>query len=127
LLWAGFIAAAKLYGGYHYPSDILEGGLIGIGAVYLSQKAARFAEPLMVRGEALGARHPGLFAMAAFVLAFQLGTLFGELRGLGHNLVDLIRPEAPRAVRMAAGRPASSIEAPAAVARGPVVRVSGGL
>jgi undecaprenyl-diphosphatase len=126
-LWAGFIAAAKLYGGYHYPSDILEGSLIGIGAVYLSQKAGRFAEPLFARCEALGARHPGLFAMAAFVLAFQLGTLFGEIRGLGHNLVELIRPEAPRTVRMAAGRPASSIETQTAGARGLVVRVSGGL
>jgi membrane-associated phospholipid phosphatase len=71
------ICLPRLYVGIHYPSDVIAGGLIGVGAVaLLSQWRTVWAWPLL---RALD-RYPGLGYALFFLLTFQIATLFWDVR-----------------------------------------------
>jgi len=61
--WASLIAASRVLGGVHYPTDVLAGALIGLGCGYF---AARLALPLLSRLIAWVSRatDPALAALA---------------------------------------------------------------
>lgn len=87
LAWALVVVCfPRLYGGFHYLSDLAAGGLIGVCA---TSAAARL--PLRDRAvdaaAALCARHRPLFYACAFVVAFQIATYFGDARHLVSNLL----------------------------------------
>ena len=79
--WAAFLAAAKLYGGFHYPSDVLAGAMVGVAATYAVHRSGWFVDWISDRLEYERVRRPGLVAAIAFVAAFQLATFFYDIRG----------------------------------------------
>jgi undecaprenyl-diphosphatase len=80
-----FVAAAicfpRLYLGYHYPSDILVGMMIGSLCAYgfnLAPARRWLAAPILRWGRSA----PQSFHMALFFVTFQFATMFSSLRDL---------------------------------------------
>jgi undecaprenyl-diphosphatase len=78
---AGTICFPRIYLGYHYPTDIIVGGVIGSLCTYgFNQAVARrwLAAPILRWERAL----PQGFYMALFFLTFQCAIMFDSLRAL---------------------------------------------
>jgi undecaprenyl-diphosphatase len=85
MLWtAVVIDVPRVYLGYHYPSDVLAGAVLGVlSMVVLSALVARTSFP--GRAVHLANIHPAAFYPLAFFLSFALATRFADVRRL---LVD---------------------------------------
>jgi len=81
-LYVAFVVCfPRVYLGYHYPTDILVGMMIGSLCAYgFNLAAARrwLAAPVLRWGRS----SPQSFHMALFVLTFQFATMFNSLRGV---------------------------------------------
>ena len=86
-----FVFAVRLYTGLHYPSDILGGGLVGLGIMWLVARDRHVTPRLVDAGLALERNRPGLFYMGAFLLTWQVGVLFGDLRHVLSVLASTVR------------------------------------
>jgi membrane-associated phospholipid phosphatase len=86
--WASFTSFARVFLGFHYPSDILGGAVLGILIVILfgSLPLPRVAYRLL---EWERFSSPSFYAVA-FVASYQAGTLFSDLREIGHLIVGLL-------------------------------------
>lgn len=83
LVWAMVFALfPRLYGGYHYLSDLLAGAAIGAGCVLLVALWRRPFEWAIGTALTFEQRHAGFFYLLAFGLTFQLVTFFEDLRAL---------------------------------------------
>jgi undecaprenyl-diphosphatase len=73
------ICLPRAYLGFHYPSDVLGGAVLGIGLMVVVRGALlRTSLPgWVVRWSGL---HPGLFTTVAFLYALELATLFEDAR-----------------------------------------------
>jgi undecaprenyl-diphosphatase len=78
-----FACLPRLYGGYHYPSDLLAGAAIGVLCVKLAALPLRPTDRLYGLASRLEERNAPLFYLFAFVLSFQLTTFFDDVRLLG--------------------------------------------
>ena len=89
LLYAVLVTCfPRVFLGYHYPSDILVGGLVGVGAACLANLPIvrrTFYRPVL----AWQVQYPALFYMCLFLLTYQIATLFGDLRVLLGSLLHL--------------------------------------
>ncbi len=87
-VWTVFvICLPRVFLGYHYPSDILAGALLGIPCMLaLSWLVARTG--MAERVVRFGNLHPAAFFPVAFLLCFELATLFADIRSL---LLDVYR------------------------------------
>jgi undecaprenyl-diphosphatase len=71
------ICLPRLYVGIHWPTDLLAGGLLGAGVAQLARirsirkTASRYVEHW-------GARSPGPYHAALFLLTFEIGTVLDE-------------------------------------------------
>jgi PAP2 superfamily protein len=82
-IWAlAVVFTVRIYTGLHYPSDILAGGLIGVGIAWLTAREGRIAPRIADAALSYEARQPGLFYCAAFLLTWQIADLFGGTRAL---------------------------------------------
>ena len=84
------IALPRVYVGWHYPSDIVGGALIGATTVWLAQRAAvreRLAPAVLRWGRA----HPQAFHAAFFLLGYQVATLMDDARVLASLALHLLR------------------------------------
>ncbi|RZF27172.1 phosphatase PAP2 family protein [Paraburkholderia sp. UYCP14C] len=80
-----FICVPRAYLGFHYPSDLLMGAVMGIAITWIMTRDAirvRYATPLLRWIE----RHPSPSAMLAFILSIQLIMQFDELRNLASDV-----------------------------------------
>jgi membrane-associated phospholipid phosphatase len=87
LYLAGWICLPRIYLGIHYASDVVVGAGLGIATVLLLLKSkwahATLAHPLLV----LADKKPQLFYPPAFLLTFEIATLFWDARTLVRALL----------------------------------------
>ena len=76
-----FIAFPRVYLGYHYPSDVLAGALLGVAAVSTVRIAA-LRRVINWPAQRLMEYSPGLFYAGLFQLSFQTALLYDPLRSL---------------------------------------------
>jgi|tagenome__1003787_1003787.scaffolds.fasta_scaffold20612883_1 undecaprenyl-diphosphatase len=83
------ICAPRLYLGYHYPSDIAGGAVIG---VLLMIVAMRVQVPAVVSGilTRLQLRYPGWLFAGAFLITLQIATLFDSSRDLLSGAIKIM-------------------------------------
>ena len=86
--WAAITSSTRVYLGFHYPSDILGGAVLGILMVILFQKLPL---PRVVYRLLDWERYasPSFYAVA-FIASYQAGTLFNDVRTISHLLVHLL-------------------------------------
>lgn len=82
------ILSPRVYLGYHYPTDILAGLLLGTALAVAANLAAfrRLAGIVLDRAE----ERPALFYCAFFLFAFQTASLFQDTRGIVTFLREML-------------------------------------
>lgn len=88
--WALVVACVpRVFAGFHYPSDILGGAVLGIVTTLLVVRFEVLRAPFRF---AIGIkdRQPGLFYAAGFVASHQIATFFGDARELGEKVKAFI-------------------------------------
>ena len=81
------VELARTYMGAHYPSDLMGGA--GLGAMVTFAAQAPWVTKFgcrIVRWESLS---PSLFYMIAFIVSFEIATLFWDVRSIADGLVHL--------------------------------------
>lgn len=89
LYTAVFICLPRAYLGFHYPTDLLAGAAIGVAITYLMTRDAvrkRTAAPIL----RWTMRAPGVAAMIAFLVCFELVTQFDDLLRLAHSVLNAV-------------------------------------
>jgi len=79
----------RIYMGYHWPSDILAGAVLGILVAYIAliPSVRRRSKQLYAECN----KHAGLFAASLFLLTYEIGTLFDGPRRLLTSLASLLK------------------------------------
>jgi undecaprenyl-diphosphatase len=89
LFAAGWICLPRLYLGVHYASDIVVGAGIGVATVWALLRADWLRSLFALRLRAFNAK-PQWFYMVAFLVMFEMGDLFLDLREPVHILLHNI-------------------------------------
>jgi undecaprenyl-diphosphatase len=88
-IWSALFCFPRIYLGYHWPSDILGGAIIGAICVLVSRAA--FPRAILSQALEWEKRKQGIFYACAFLVCYQVGTLFGEVRHLGASLLEVFK------------------------------------
>ncbi len=80
----------RIYLGYHYPSDIIAGCLCGLIVMALVWKLLPHADALR-RVSAWERSYRAIFYPAAFLLTYEIATLFYDVRHLAKDGYDVIK------------------------------------
>lgn len=87
VIWLIIVEVARSYIGGHYPSDLVAGAGLGAAIVWLSQA------PIIIRWIQHIVRFcktsPSIFYSLAFIITYQIATLFSDVRGMAGGLVLL--------------------------------------
>ncbi len=89
LLSALYGVLPRLYIGLHYFSDVTAGAVLGVAFVLLFERFG--PRTLASRGVGWEQRLPGLFYGAAFVLSFEVATLFEDIRQVGRGVPAVLK------------------------------------
>ena len=84
------ICLPRIYMGFHYPSDIIAGGLIGAGSAALSQITA-FRQSVGHAASRWVERSPGVFYAGFFLVTFQIAVTFDPLRQIVRYLIEMVK------------------------------------
>ena len=101
MAWALFVTCfPRVYAGYHYPSDIVGGAVIGICSVLVVH--AFLPERLFALGEAFMRRHAPVYYAAVFVIMYSTATMFFDIRqtlsAVGDVVSEDVQAEMPQQV-----------------------------
>jgi membrane-associated phospholipid phosphatase len=88
--WAACVLLSRVYFGFHFPSDIAVGSLIGIGAAVVSNRSS-YLRSLAASVVAAERRALPYFYAALFLATFEIGTLFGDVRQLANEALNVLR------------------------------------
>ena len=95
--WLGLLAMCsalfgvlpRVYLGLHYLSDVVAGAALGMGLVLMF---GRFGPRTLARlGVAWGERRPGLAYALAFLMSFEVATLFEDIRQVGRGIPAVLK------------------------------------
>lgn len=90
-LWSLLVVCLpRLYLGYHYPSDVVAGAVIGIALMAVCHRVLSRA-PLVDRLLALETRHGTAFYVVAFMATFELGVMFSDVRHLARDAYAMVK------------------------------------
>ena len=86
--WSIFIISLpRLFGGYHYASDMIGGAVIGIVvALFIARPIGAILSPYVLAFEK---KRTALFYAAFFALSFQFTTMFNDVR---HTASEIYKP-----------------------------------
>jgi len=85
------ICFPRVYCGFHYPTDIIAGALLGIGIAWIIIKTNLgnyIKNPAMYCLN----RWPGFFYACFFFLTYQIATMFDPVREIGTYIMCLFKP-----------------------------------
>jgi undecaprenyl-diphosphatase len=86
--WAAIVDIARVYEGYHFPSDIL--GSLGLAVLLVSLSRGRWCFDAASRGLRKEQTAPALFYMFAFLVSYQIATLFDDIREVGRGFAGVV-------------------------------------
>lgn len=84
------VGLPRIFLGFHYPSDILAGGLVGILITWLVSKN-KIILSLSNKTLILSKKFPGLFYAGLFLLTFQIATMFNASRAIAGSIIHLLK------------------------------------
>jgi len=87
LYTAGWVCLPRMYLGLHYGSDIVVGIAIGITMVWVSLGSERLQSIVVRRLLAAMETRPQWFYAVAFLVSFEMATLFNGLRSAGRAVL----------------------------------------
>lgn len=91
LLWAVLVISfPRLYGGYHYLSDLIAGAMLGVFSTLFWARCSRVSDPLFNFTSRFATQHKAIFLAIAFILAFQTSTYFADIRKTGEKILHVI-------------------------------------
>lgn len=94
-LWSlVMVCLPRLYLGYHYPSDVAAGAVIGVALMASCHRVlsgTRLGTRLIDRVLTLEARHGTAFYVIAFMATFELGVMFYDVRHLGRDAYAMFK------------------------------------
>ncbi len=86
--WAVVVDLARVYEGYHWPSDIL--AAVGLSLLVVSVAQNQWFQPLVRQVLALEQRRQAWFYLAAFLVTYQVATLFDDIRQIGRGIASVM-------------------------------------
>jgi membrane-associated phospholipid phosphatase len=84
--WATVLDVARIYEGYHFPSDIV--GSIGLGVIIVSLFDSHRIHQMACRVIAWEHVRRAPFYLLAFLLTYQIATLFDDAREIGRGFAS---------------------------------------
>ena len=87
-IWAAIVDIARVYEGYHFPSDIL--GSLGLAVLLVSLSRGRWCFDAASRVLRKEQTAPALFYMFAFLVSYQIATLFDDIREIGRGFASVV-------------------------------------
>ena len=83
------ICFPRVYLGYHYPTDILAGAILGISITYLIS-IEKVSRPVIQKVFRFSNKYTGLFYTLCFLLIYEISRMFIEVRWAGTTLLHLL-------------------------------------
>ena len=87
-VWAIIVDMARVYEGYHYPSDIL--GSIGLSLIAVTVFRNVTAHHLACRVVDLEKLQRPWFYLMEFIISYQVATLFDDIRQIGRGFAFVV-------------------------------------
>jgi undecaprenyl-diphosphatase len=84
-----FILFPRIYLGYHFATDIITGGIVGI-LIPLVYSFNSISAVINKKIMDFSVKYTGVFFLLFFLLSFQIGTMFDSSREIAHYLAKFI-------------------------------------
>lgn len=86
---AGWICLPRMYLGIHYASDIVAGAAIGVATVWVLLSNKWFQSSIVGRIVLFEKTSAHWFYAIAFLVSFEMASLFTDIRNVGRAVLDL--------------------------------------